>query len=170
MISSQENIRLVGQFAYFLGQKFPCSIGRNGINNRKVEGDGTTPSGVFNLSMPLVRLDRVNAAFLHCSKPIRRFQIWSDDPSDPRYNSLVAATGSYPFSHEKMWRADHVYDVVIPVEYNWSDPVKGAGSAIFIHRWRGQCHPTEGCIAFAPSDLMWIVERLTSRTRLSVTV
>jgi len=53
-------------------------------------------------------------------------------------------------------------------DWNWPNAEKGRGSAIFIHRWRKPGHPTEGCIAFRPRDLVWIAQRVTDQTRLIV--
>ena len=41
------NIILKNKFLYFKNYKLKCSIGKNGISNKKKEGDGKTPQGNF---------------------------------------------------------------------------------------------------------------------------
>ncbi len=86
--------------------------------------------------------------------------------TDPDYNQMVRRPHS--FSHEVLRRADRLYDLVILTDWNWPYPVKGRGSAIFLHRWRKPGHPTEGCVAFAPEHLLWIAQRIGYGTRLIV--
>lgn len=100
------------------------------------------------------------------SVPIRPGDLWSDDPADEDYNMMVRAP--YDASHEKLRRADRLYDLVILTDWNWPYAVPGRGSAIFIHRWRRPGYPTEGCIGFAPEHLHWIAQRITFSTRLIV--
>ena len=62
-------------------------------------------------------------------------------------------------SHERLWRADGLYDLVVELGYN--DPVvAGMGSAIFLHVARAGYAPTEGCIALAVEDLRAVLRLL----------
>ena len=72
---------------------------------------------------------------------------WCDDSKDKDYNKFVKLTDSYNASHEKLWRDDHLYDVIITIGYNDEEPVPGKGSAIFIHVARPEFTPTAGCVA-----------------------
>ncbi|WP_375260625.1 L,D-transpeptidase [Palleronia sp.] len=147
------------------GRRIPCTIGRGGITDDKQEGDGATPSGMHRLAGVLYRPDRV-APPVPWAIPIGLQDIWSDDPTDPRYNRM--SRGPSPFSHERLRRADPLYDLVILTDWNWPDAVPGRGSAIFLHRWRRPGYPTEGCVAMEPADLAWVAGRLTPDTRLIV--
>lgn len=151
----------------FLNRMFPCSIGRGGIvpARRKREGDGGTPTGVHRIVGMLYRPDRM-AQPADWALPIGPMDLWSDDPKDPDYNLMVRPP--HGFSHEKLRRADPLYDLVILTDWNWPMAVPGRGSAIFLHRWRRPGYPTAGCVAFAPQDLLWIARRITYGTRLIV--
>ena len=151
--------------ARFAGRSFACTIGRGGVTDHKVEGDGATPRGVHRVVDLLYRQDRV-AAPAAWAAPIRRGDIWSDDPDDPYYNRMVRAPSRA--SHENLRRADPLYDLILVTDWNWPEAVPGRGSAIFVHRWRRPGVPTEGCVAFSPKDLIWIARRITPRTRLIV--
>jgi L,D-peptidoglycan transpeptidase YkuD (ErfK/YbiS/YcfS/YnhG family) len=148
-----------------MGRRFPCTIGRGGLSTRKREGDGATPVGVHRLVGMLYRPDRI-AQPADWALPIRPGDLWSDDVRDPDYNLMVRAP--HPYGHERLRRADRLYDLVILTDWNWPQAVKGRGSAIFIHRWRKPGHPTAGCIGLAPDDLCWIAPRIRYETRLIV--
>ena len=147
------------------GRLLPCTIGRGRLSADKREGDGATPRGTMRVAGMLYRPDRMVRP-APWAVPIRPRHIWSDDPADPHYNHLT--TGPRAFSHETMRRADPLYDLVILTDWNWPDAAPGKGSAIFLHRWRRPGFPTEGCIAMAPGELLWLASRLERGTRLIV--
>ena len=149
----------------FRGRIFPCTRGRRGLTSDKREGDGCTPRGAHGIAAVLYRPDRMRRPATGAA-PILPRDLWSDDPADPAYNSLVRAP--HGPSHERLRRADPLYDLVLVTDWNLSPPVPGRGSAIFVHRWRRPGAPTAGCIALRPCDLRWIARRLTPRSRLVV--
>lgn len=149
----------------FQGQLWPCTIGKGGISRRKREGDGATPRGVHSIVGMLYRPDRI-AKPTDWAKPIGPPDLWSDDPTHEDYNMMVRAP--YPHSHERLRRADPLYDLIILTNWNWPYAVKGRGSAIFLHQHRRPGYPTEGCIAFSRSHLHRIARRICTRTRLIV--
>ena len=144
---------------------YPCSIGKNGTTLRKKEGDGATPEGVHDIIGLLYRPDRIDKP-TDWAIPIRPRDIWSDDGTDPNYNMMGRAPSR--FSHERLFRADPLYDLVLLTNWNWPYAVKGRGSAIFLHRWRKPGHPTKGCIAFDAQHLRQISERIRFGTKIIV--
>ena len=148
-----------------MGQTYPCTIGKGGLSSRKREGDGATPRGIHRIVGMLYRPDRI-ARPADWALPIGPNDLWSDDPSDPDYNLMVRAP--YAASHEKLRRADPLYDLVLLTDWNWPYAVKHRGSAIFLHQWRRPRYGTEGCIAFARPDLIWIAARAGPGTRLII--
>ncbi|NVO22534.1 L,D-transpeptidase family protein [Donghicola mangrovi] len=149
----------------FLNRHFPCTIGRGGITSSKREGDGATPRGIHRIVGMLYRPDRM-ARPADWALPIGPRDLWSDDAGDQDYNLMVRAP--YPHSHEKLRRADPLYDLVLITDWNWPYAERGKGSAIFIHQWRRPGYPTAGCVAFHPQDLRWIASRIAYETRLIV--
>lgn len=155
--------------ARFAGRRFPCSVGWGGIAANKVEGDGVTPSGVWHLVGGGYRADRMarpKAGQMRVTRALP-FDVWSDDVDDPDYNHGFRGP-EHPFSHERLTRADPLYDLVLFSDWNWPDAKPGQGSAIFVHAWRKPRHPTAGCIAFDPVDLRWILARWGERSRIFV--
>ncbi|WP_299501110.1 L,D-transpeptidase family protein [uncultured Roseobacter sp.] len=150
----------------FQGRTYPCTIGKSGCTENKSEGDGGTPVGVHRLVGMLYRPDRI-ARPADWALPIGPRDLWSDDTNDADYNMMVRAP--YSASHEKLRRADPLYDLVILTDWNWPYAVKGRGSAIFIHQFRRSGYPTEGCIALSRTHLHKIAGRITYGTRLIVT-
>ncbi|MCY4445176.1 MAG: L,D-transpeptidase family protein [Rhodobacteraceae bacterium] len=155
--------------AHCLNRFLPCSVGLKGIKTKKQEGDKATPSGNFTLGPIFYRPDRINPRGVNMPKvQIRRDSLWSDDGNDEFYNQLVHSFSPWPFSHEKLFRPDPLYDMVIPVHYNSIAPIAGKGSAIFLHIWRGPRIPTEGCIAFCREDLLWLCRVITPSTQIHI--
>ena len=149
----------------FLNRRFACTIGRGGLTDRKREGDGATPRGVHRIVGMLYRPDRMGPP-ADWAVPIRLGDLWSDDMTDPDYNMMVRAP--HPFGHEHLRRADPMYDLILLTDWNWPYAVKGRGSAIFIHQWRGKGRPTAGCVALSRRDLRWIAPRIMHNTRLVI--
>lgn len=149
----------------FQGRMWPCSVGSGGVSGTKREGDGATPRGVHKIVGTLYRADRI-AQPVGWATPIGPGDLWSDDVSSPQYNHHV--TAPYAGSHEALRRADPLYDLILLTDWNWPIATPGDGSAIFIHQWRRPGFPTEGCIAFARSDLHRIARLITPATRLVI--
>ncbi|MCY4543186.1 MAG: L,D-transpeptidase family protein [Rhodobacteraceae bacterium] len=171
MGATRDDLVVTRWLARFRGRGFPCSVGQRGIAFNKIEGDRTTPAGSFGLAQILYRPDRIGGHQLPAgSRQIRPCAIWSDDPADPGYNSPGKRTQgqSIRFRHERLFRADPLYDIVVVVVFNMNPAVPGRGSAIFLHCWRRPRVPTLGCIAFDRHDLLWIVNRLDHGTKLVV--
>lgn len=136
------------------GRWVPCALGKGGVVDAKVkrEGDGASPAGVWTIRRILYRPDRGPAPNTRLpTTPMTPDDGWCDAPQDPAYNRPV--TLPYSASCERMWREDHVYDVVGVLAHNDDPPVPGLGSAIFLHLAREGYSPTEGCVALARPDL-----------------
>jgi L,D-peptidoglycan transpeptidase YkuD (ErfK/YbiS/YcfS/YnhG family) len=139
--------------------QIPCALGRGGISRHKREGDGATPAGRLVLVRGWYRADRLPRPVTALPlRPLDPDDGWCDDPADRNYNRPVALP--YAASHERLWRADGLYDVVIELGWNARPRVPGRGSAIFLHIAGEGLAPTEGCIALARNDLLHLLPRL----------
>lgn len=165
------HLRVTRHGAHFAGRRFPCAIGRGGIGEKRAEGDGITPTGTHRLEGLLYRPDRpaghAGARIFPGARPIGPCDGWSDDPADPAYNAAIRLPRGP--SHERLRRADPMYDLIGVLDWNRHPVVAGKGSAIFLHVWRGPRRPTAGCVAFRAPDLLWILARWTSGSRVIVT-
>jgi L,D-peptidoglycan transpeptidase YkuD (ErfK/YbiS/YcfS/YnhG family) len=132
--------------------RFGCALGRGGVKAEKREGDGATPIGAWPMRRLLYRADRMDppATGLPFAE-IDPEDGWCDDPADPAYNRQVRLP--YPARHERLWREDRVYDLLVVLGHNDAPVVAGLGSAIFLHVARPDWEPTEGCVALARADL-----------------
>jgi L,D-peptidoglycan transpeptidase YkuD (ErfK/YbiS/YcfS/YnhG family) len=144
-----------------------CALGRAGIRHDKREGDHATPAGAFRLLSVFYQTERVpRQAWLLPMRRIRPSDGWCDDPRSPLYNCRVGLPCRA--SHEKMWRDDRLYDLVIVLDYNIRPRRKYRGSAIFLHCAGPDYAPTEGCIALRPDDLRRLLPRLSRKTVLTI--
>jgi L,D-peptidoglycan transpeptidase YkuD (ErfK/YbiS/YcfS/YnhG family) len=138
------------------GRTLRCALGRGGVRTDKREGDGGTPVGRFPLRRVLFREDRLARPSTRLpAAPIAPDDGWCDDPADPAYNRPVRL----PFapSHERLWREDALYDVILVIGHNDDPPAPGLGSAVFVHVARPDWGPTEGCVALALPDLLGLL-------------
>jgi L,D-peptidoglycan transpeptidase YkuD (ErfK/YbiS/YcfS/YnhG family) len=147
--------------------RLPCALGKGGVTAFKREGDGATPRGRFALRR--VWLRRTAGLRAPPRLPVRRARPedgWCDDPRHPRYNRPIRLP--FAASCERMWRDDHLYDVVVEIGWNDRPAVRGRGSAIFMHLARPGCTPTEGCVALARRDMLRLLPKLSRRTRIDI--
>ena len=132
-----------------------CALGKGGVKPaaEKREGDGASPAGIWPIRYVFYRPDRMGTP--QTALDVRALSPgdgWCDDPASPEYNKLV----KLPFSpsHEKLWRDDHVYDIIVVLGHNDDPPAPNMGSAIFLHLARDGYAGTEGCVAIAAADMM----------------
>ena len=146
---------------------FKCSIGKNGLTKRKVEGDKKTPIGKFslgNLYFRKVRIDKPSTK-IKCVE-IKKEMGWCDDiKSKKNYNRIINVRQK--LRHEKLYRRDHKYDLFIPISYNAKKPVLGKGSAIFIHL-TDNFKPTMGCIALSKKDFLILLKLINGKTKIKL--
>jgi len=151
-----ERILVSGGYLTWPGCRVRAAIGRGGLAWAKREGDGATPVGTYPLRCLFYRPDRVQMPHTGLSvAAIHPSDGWSDDPRDMLYNQSVPLP--HPYSHERLWREDGLYDLIVPLGYNDDPPVPGLGSAIFLHCARDDYGPTEGCVAIDRADLLRLV-------------
>ncbi len=151
------------------GLVFGCALGPAGIRALKREGDGATPRAIMRVLTVFYRADRQRAGIgpVHLPvAPIRPDLGWCDAPADANYNRPVRLP--YPGSHEKMWRADRLYNVCIVLDWNILPRRRRRGSAIFLHVARPGMEPTEGCIAVSPRTMARLLPLLTRNSRVVV--
>jgi L,D-peptidoglycan transpeptidase YkuD (ErfK/YbiS/YcfS/YnhG family) len=150
------------------GARFPCAIGRSGVRVDKREGDGATPVAPLPIRRVFIRPDKGPAPLTRQPRRwMSRADAWCDDMADRRYNRLIRRPEGE--AEERLWRTDHLYDIVI--ELGWNDrPVRrGRGSAIFWHLPRPGFTPTAGCIATTRDVFMKVLPRLAKDAVIRVT-
>ncbi len=136
-----------------------CALGKGGVLSaaEKREGDGATPLGIWPIRYVFYRPDRLaRPRTIFPVVALREDDGWCDDVASPDYNRHV----KLPFTagHEKLWRDDHVYDLIVVLGHNDDPVVPGMGSAIFLHLARDNYAGTEGCVAVTESDLLELLE------------
>jgi L,D-peptidoglycan transpeptidase YkuD (ErfK/YbiS/YcfS/YnhG family) len=145
----------------------PVALGRSGIKANKFEGDGATPRGRFRLMRLWWRADRMPRPRTSLpARAIRRDDAWCENPADRRYNRAIRLSRS--ITADRLWRDDHLYDIVIEIDHNTRPRVARRGSAVFIHAARPGLAPTIGCIALETSALKRLLASLPARTMIAI--
>jgi L,D-peptidoglycan transpeptidase YkuD (ErfK/YbiS/YcfS/YnhG family) len=149
------------------GHAIPVVLGRSGIAANKREGDGATPRGRFTLTRLWWRADRGPRP--RTLLPVRHIDpalAWCEDPADRRYNRPFKRSANEP--GDRLWRDDHLYDLVIEISHNTRPRVAGRGSAVFVHVARPDRSGTAGCVALDAKDLRRLLGRLGRNTRIDI--
>ena len=147
--------------------KFKCCIGKKGFTINKKEGDQKTPKGIFKIENLYFRKDRIKRprTLLKCVE-IKKDMGWCDDVSFPKkYNRFFKIKKR--IKHEKLMRKDNKYDLLIPIKYNFSKPVIGLGSCIFIHLTKNY-KPTAGCVALKKKDFFIMLKLLKKNSKIEI--
>ena len=147
--------------------KFRCALGRGGIKQKEREGDFITPKGKFILKKIYYRYDRVKKI----NSPLKKIKIkknmgWCDDVRSNYYNKQIKINKK--ISHEKLYRKDNVYDIVVVLNYNLNPIIKGKGSAIFLHVAKKNYKKTQGCIALKKNELLNLVSKIKRNTQIKI--
>ena len=143
-----------------------CTLGKSGIGIKKREGDNITPKGTYKIVNIFYRKDRIKKI----SSKFRLIKItkkmgWCDDPDSKYYNQLIKLPTEY--SHEKFFRRDNLYDLVLVLNYNMRPIIKNKGSAIFIHVAKKN-KKTAGCIALSKIDLINLIKQIDKKTKIKI--
>ena len=109
------------------------------------------------------RIKKINTALPKIK--IKKNMGWCNDPNHKKYNSLIKTTKK--IKHEKMFRVDRKYDLVIVLDFNLNKPVPFRGSAIFIHLTKNY-QTTEGCIALRKNDMLILLKIINKKTKISI--
>ena len=147
--------------------KFKCALGKAGVGKKKIEGDNITPKGTFEIVKIYYRSDRIKKIY----SKIKLFKInkkmgWCNDPISKKYNQLIKLPSKY--THEKLYRQDNVYDLVVVLNYNRTPIIKNKGSAIFIHVAKKNYKKTEGCVALKKKHLVKLIKNIKNKTKIII--
>ena len=145
---------------------FRCVVGKKGVSKKKKEGDFCTPKGSFKLKTVYYRPDRVKKIQTKLNtKKINPNMGWCNDPLNEKYNSLIKINGK--IRHEKLYRRDNKYDILLVIDYNLRKPIPFKGSAIFIHLTKN-FKSTAGCIALNKKDFLILLKLVNRNTRIKI--
>ena len=161
----------------FIDKVYPAVIGKAGAidESAKKEGDWKTPiGGPYKILNVYYREDRLEKPRTKVQiTALAKNDIWIDDQADDRYNKPAKIKGTEErASHENLYRDDHLYDLIVDIGFNRENIMIGRGSAIFMHLSRDQetpsNTPTAGCIAFRKSDLLEMIQKMDTSTKIYI--
>ena len=148
--------------------KIKCAIGKKGIGYKRKEGDLITPKGLFRIKYILYRKDRVKISSKLRKKIIKKDMGWCNDSKSKQYNKLIKLP-SY-FKHEKLYKRENVYDIILVLNYNMNPVKKNKGSAIFIHITKNNFKKTEGCVAIKKLNLIKLLKVIGPNTKVKISL
>jgi len=159
----------INKFGYlkYKNKKFKCALGKAGIGEKKIEGDNVTPIGTYKVLKVYCRTDRIkkiNSKFKIIK--IKKDMGWCNDFKSNNYNQLIKLPTK--LSHEKLYKKDNIYDLILVLNFNLNPIIKKRGSAIFIHIAKKNYNPTAGCIALKKGDIIKLVKKINKKTKVII--
>lgn len=149
-----------------VGRAWTARLGVNGLKDRRREGDGTTPTGVYGIG-PVMYGSAPNPGVKYRYRKVVCGDWWVEDPRSPAYNTFqhVPCGRRPPFRTNPpgMWQDPVAYRHLAVIQFNMRPVVPGRGSAIFLHVSKGR--PTVGCISLPASQLIATLRWLQPGTR-----
>ena len=135
-------------------------------HQKKIEGDKKTPKGVYNLGPVYFRKDKI----LNIETKLKTIEIkknmgWCDDVKSKYYNKLIKVNEK--IKHEKLFRKNRNYDILIPINYNSKNIKRNKGSAIFIHLTKNY-KKTLGCVALKKKDMLILLKLINKNTKIKI--
>lgn len=147
--------------------KFRCALGEAGIKKKEKEGDNVTPKGIFKIIKMYYRPDKIKNITTDVKKiKIKKNMGWCDDSRCHHYNQQIKLPNK--FSHEKLFRNDNLYDLILVLNYNINPTIKYKGSAIFIHIAKNSYKKTKGCIALKKKHLIELISKIKKNTKIKI--
>jgi D-alanyl-D-alanine dipeptidase len=132
----------------------------------KKEGDQKTPAGIFTISDLMGYQNCDSKLFNLPYHQILDSEFGVDDKNSEHYNKVIDSTKidiKDLKSFERMKRKDGLYKWLFRIDHN-SENIKGAGSLIFFHIWRGIGQGTAGCTAVSEDNILKIINWISQET------
>ena len=146
--------------------KFRCCIGKSGTKKNKIEGDNSTPKGIFTLGTLYYRKDRVKKPVTNLKTKIIKSNLgWCNDPKHIFYNKEIKIQKK--IRHEKLYHKDQKYDYFLVINYNIKKTLPNRGSAIFLHLTKNY-NQTAGCIALKKNDFLILLKLINKKTKIKI--
>jgi L,D-peptidoglycan transpeptidase YkuD (ErfK/YbiS/YcfS/YnhG family) len=137
----------------------PARIGTKGFRDSKVEGDLTTPTGVYGIGSTMYGI-AANPGVRYAYHRLVADDWWNENPDSPGYNSFWHGADPGGAS-EALWQISPQYRYFSVITYNipvrTADPPRGSG--IFLHVMVSG-RSTAGCVALAEADLLRVLRWL----------
>ena len=122
-------------------------------------------------------MERPPSAFIHLERLLAKpagvkldykkataYDYWIDDQASKDYNKWKTYKGNPNKKWKSFERMNHeLYKYGAVIRYNMNPIVKGKGSAIFLHIWRGENSSTAGCTATSEKNVVSLLKWLDSK-------
>ena len=97
--------------------------------------------------------------------PIKKNMGWCDDPKSKYYNREISLPSR--IKHERLYKKDSSYDLLLVINYNTTKTIPYKGSAIFLHL-TSNYKKTNGCIAVSRKDLYIILKLINKKSKIKI--
>lgn len=139
--------------------------GRKGISYNTIEGDNTTPAGVYDLGIAFGIKPNPGTALEWLD--VNEYMYWIDDVNSEYYNQLIDSR-EIPdgwSSGEHLIDYAGYYDYSINIEVNPNCIRPGSTSAIFLHCGNSA---SAGCVSVSEESMITILQRLKPGAKMII--
>lgn len=154
-----------------VGRPMTARVGWNGLAERRREGDGTTPAGVFTIGRVMYG-NAPNPGVRYRYRRLACGDWWNEDPRSPGYNTFqhVRCGTRPPFrtTTPGLWQEKAAYAHFAVIEFNTRPVVPGRGSGIFLHAKTGSS--TNGCVSLPRAQLVGALRWLDPAKRPRIAI
>ena len=135
----------------------------------KKEGDQRSPAGAFALGPAFGYREALpDGAKQYPYVHVRQGISCIEDSKSKYYNQVIdpsSITRADWSSRDEMFRRDGLFRWGVVIEHNAKDTVRGAGSCVFLHIWRGLGKGTAGCTAMPGETIEETIRWLDASAR-----
>jgi len=141
-------------------------LGRSGVSNDKMEGDGATPFGIYTFGRAFGAADDPGS-ILNYTK-ITENDVWVDDVNSKYYNqwNFMDNPDADWNSAELLYKYQVEYKYTLTINYNTDPIIPGKGSAIFLHVSTDR--PTAGCISVPENVMVSLLRFVDENTKIAI--
>jgi len=76
----------------------------------------------------------------------------------------------FAYNHEKLFKKENIYDIILVLNYNMNPIKKNKGSAIFIHVAKNNFKKTKGCVAIKKQNLIKLLKEISPNTKVKISL
>ena len=138
---------------------FPAVGGSRGLMHQRKQNTYTSPVGNWGFVFGFGHMDNPGLHPDYEYRQTTQDSYWVTDPNSPHYNRWIEGKGDFKEA-EHLVQFGAQYDYALVMDFNYAEPVKGDGAAIFLHIATPDGKGTAGCIAVSKENLLEIMRWL----------
>ena len=144
---------------YRAKKDMPAVVGSRGLMKNRKQGTYTTPVGNYGFVHAFGNKKNPGVSAEYEYRDVTPKSYWVTDRNSTSYNRWVEGGGEFDDA-EHLESYGYQYNYAMVIDFNYYEPVKGDGAAIFLHVATYDGKGTAGCVALSEEDVVWLMRWL----------